>query len=55
MSKPPLKIADGQEVEPMMDLVLVPGTSALTLDYYGVTLLHPVRVRIPLSAIETED
>jgi len=55
MSKPPLKVADGEPVEPYMEVILVPGTSALTPDYYGVTLAHPVRVRVPLSAIESED
>jgi len=55
MSKPPLKVADGEPVEPFVELVLVAGTELLTLDYYGVTLARPVRVRIPESAIASLD
>ena len=38
-----------------MEIIFVPGTSAITADYYGVTISQPVRVRVPLSAIESEE
>ena len=55
MSKPPLKVADGEPVEQLVTVVLIPGTQVLTEDFYGVTLGVPVKIRVPMSAIESID